>query len=71
VSGKKEREIKDITLNHKIHEITSGKFERNFRVPKDLDASTICAKFTNGVLTIEYQKPKAVVRNETISVAVI
>lgn len=38
------------------HERSSGTFERSFRLPKEVDATEIKAKYINGVLTVTLPK---------------
>ena len=51
---KQEKEIED--KNYHRNERTYGKFERSFRLPKEVNAESIKAKYEKGVLKIEIPK---------------
>ncbi len=50
-------EEKDENLNgYMIRERHSNGFQRSFVLPKDVDATNISARFSNGLLTLDLQK---------------
>lgn len=53
---KDENEVKDEHLYRK--EKRYGKFERTFRLPFEIDAERVTAKYDNGVLKLEIPKPE-------------
>lgn len=53
---KDEKEVKDEQLYRK--EKRYGKFERTFSMPFEIDAERVSAKYENGVLKLEIQKPE-------------
>lgn len=55
LSGEKQEHFKEGTTCHR-HERPAGKFERSFRLPKEVKASEIQAKCENGVLTVKLPK---------------
>ncbi len=60
ISGeRKSKEAKDGDVWLTIEQ-SSGKFNREFHLPENVDESTISAKFKNGVLTIELPKTEPV-----------
>jgi len=71
VRGKREsrREEKDEKRHWYLSELSYGNFERAFRVPEDVDATKIEAKFDKGVLTVTLPKsPAAVARRRSIPI---
>ena len=52
---KKQEEKSDKKSYHRI-ESSYGKFERSFRLPKEVKAEDIKAKYKNGILTIDIPK---------------
>ena len=57
-----ERKVEKETDKKNYHRIEReyGKFERSFRLPKEVDAENIKAKYKNGVLTVQLPKTEAV-----------
>ncbi|WP_163340213.1 Hsp20/alpha crystallin family protein [Desulfopila sp. IMCC35008] len=53
---KDENEVKDEHLYRK--EKRYGKFERTFSMPFEIDADKVTAKYDNGVLKLEIEKPE-------------
>ena len=54
---KKEKENKnEKSQKYLLRERKNGNFERNFTLPKDVDADSISARFKNGILSINMQK---------------
>ncbi len=65
LSGDKKLENEKKEKNYHLRESFYGKFERNFRLPKDVEFDNIKAEFKNGVLDIhipksEKAKPKEI-----------
>lgn len=71
VRGKREsrREEKDEKRRRYLSELSYGDFERAFRVPEDVDAAKIEAKFDKGILTVTLPKsPAAATRRRNIPI---
>jgi HSP20 family protein len=56
LTGEKKQEKKDDKKNYHRIERAYGKFERSFRLPRNVKGEEIKAKYKNGVLTIEIPK---------------
>jgi HSP20 family protein len=61
IQGEKKIEKKDEDKNRRYSRVERryGSFVRRVAVPQDVDPSKIEAKFENGVLEIEIEKPQA------------
>eukprot|EP00899_Mesostigma_viride_P009453 jgi/Mesvir1/18509/Mv14017-RA.1 len=69
ISGERTREeVKENEKNHLV-ERSSGRFERLFKLPQNVDPSKIAAKCADGVLTITI--PKKAVEHETTDIKVM
>lgn len=55
ISGEKTSHSAENATCHR-HERSSGKFERSFRLPKEVNAKDIKAAYTSGVLTVTLPK---------------
>lgn len=60
LSGEKKHEEKVDQKNYHRIERAYGKFERSFRLPKDVKAESIKASYKNGVLHVEIPKAEKV-----------
>ena len=60
ISGEKKRENENEEGNYHYVERTFGKFERSFRLPKNVKAEEIKANYKNGVLHVEIPKAEEV-----------
>ncbi len=65
ISGEKKTERNEEDENYHRVERVFGSFERNFYIPKNVDAAKISAKYTDGVLAVslpkkEEAKPKEI-----------
>jgi len=56
LTGEKKHETKDDKKNFHRLERVYGRFQRSFRLPKEVKSGEIKAKYRNGVLTIEIPK---------------
>jgi len=56
LTGEKKHETKDDKKNFHRLERVYGKFQRSFRLPKEVKSQEIKAKYRNGVLMIEIPK---------------
>jgi HSP20 family protein len=56
ISGERKSELKENNYTEKKY----GKFQRTFKLPKNLDTEKIEAKFENGVLTLAIPKKEEV-----------
>ena len=56
LTGEKKNEEKSDTKNYHRVERTYGRFERSFRLPKEVKSDEIKAKYNNGILTIDIPK---------------
>jgi len=56
LSGERKLESEKDDKNYHRSERVYGKFERSFRLPKEVDAEAIKANYANGVLKIEIPK---------------
>jgi HSP20 family protein len=56
LTGEKKHETKDDKKNFHRLERVYGKFQRSFRLPREVKSEEIKAKYRNGVLTIEIPK---------------
>ena len=63
ISGHKKSEQTGEDKGYTWKERTFGEFSRSFKLPEDVDATNIAAKFDNGVLTLEV--PKSEVKKPT------
>lgn len=59
LSGEKRQEKVDDTQNYRRVERRYGSFQRNFRLPGEVDTDAIKAGYTDGVLTLSIPKPEA------------
>ncbi len=59
LSGEKRQEKVDDTQNYRRVERHYGSFQRNFRLPSEVDTDAIKAGYTDGVLTLSIPKPEA------------
>ena len=60
LSGERKVEKETDKKNYHRIERAYGKFERSFRLPKEVDAENIKANYKNGVLTVQLPKTEAV-----------
>jgi HSP20 family protein len=60
LSGERKVEKETDKKNYHRVERAYGKFERSFRLPKEVDAENIKANYKNGVLTVQLPKTEAV-----------
>jgi HSP20 family protein len=60
LSGERKQEKETKNKNYHRSERVYGKFERTFRLPKEVDAEAIKANYENGVLKIEIPKTEKV-----------
>ena len=60
LSGEKKAEKEDKDKNYHYVERSFGHFERSFRLPKDVRAEEIKAKYKNGILSVEIPKSELV-----------
>ncbi len=60
LSGERKVEKETDKKNYHRIERVYGKFERSFRLPKEVDAENIKASYKNGVLTVHIPKTEAV-----------
>ncbi|MBN1783209.1 Hsp20/alpha crystallin family protein [bacterium] len=60
LSGEKKQEKEEDGKNYHRVERSYGKFERSFRLPKEVDAEAIKANYKNGVLRVEIPKTEKV-----------
>ena len=58
ISGEKKSEMEKDLSSYHVSEITYCKFSRSIALAFDIDASKTHAFFTNGVLTINIEKPE-------------
>lgn len=56
ISGEKKNEIKQEGREYHRVERSYGKFERSFRLPRDVKSEQINAKYDNGLLTVTVPK---------------
>ena len=57
ITGEKKREIEEGTEgSYHFTERKYGRFERSFRMPRNVDAETVKAEFTNGILAVTLPK---------------
>ena len=56
LSGEKKQENESKDKNYHRVERSYGKFERSFRLPKEVDAEAIKANYKNGILKVEIPK---------------
>ena len=69
ISGEKQEEKEEKKRGYHVSERRYGSFERSFRIPEDVDAEKIDARFTRGVLTVTLpRKPGAVKAEKKIAV---
>ena len=68
LTGEKKHETKDDKKNFHRLERVYGKFQRSFRLPREVKSEEIKAKYRNGVLTIEIPKTEEMKPKE-VSVA--
>ena len=68
LAGEKKNEEKSDTKNYHRVERNYGRFERSFRLPKEVKSDEIKAKYKNGILTIDIPKSEETKPKE-ISVA--
>ncbi|NQT24082.1 Hsp20/alpha crystallin family protein [candidate division KSB1 bacterium] len=66
LSGEKLTVSKDGTVLHR-NERSNGKFERSFKLPKEVKAAEIKAQYENGILTVTLPKAE-VVKPKQISI---
>jgi len=59
INGNKETRFDDGIVRHR-NERSSGKFERSFRLPKEVKSNEIKAKYENGILTVTLPKAEEV-----------
>ena len=64
IKGEKQDEKEEREKEYYFSERRYGSFQRAFRVPDDVDAEKIDARFKNGVLTVTLPKSSAVKQNE-------
>ncbi|MBN2029721.1 Hsp20/alpha crystallin family protein [bacterium] len=68
LSGERKKEEESKDKNYHRIERSYGKFERSFRLPKEVDTESIKAQYKNGVLKVEIPKTEKVLPKEiTIS----
>ncbi len=65
VSGERQSNTEEKDINYIRSEISSGSFNRSFKLPKYADTSNIAADYTNGLLVVkiaraEETKPKEI-----------
>ena len=60
LSGERKYENETEKKNYHRIERAYGKFERSFRLPREVDAGNIKANYKNGVLTVHIPKVEAV-----------
>eukprot|EP00823_Brevimastigomonas_motovehiculus_P009907 TRINITY_DN976_c0_g1_i3.p1 TRINITY_DN976_c0_g1~~TRINITY_DN976_c0_g1_i3.p1 ORF type:complete len:195 (-),score=66.39 TRINITY_DN976_c0_g1_i3:243-827(-) len=58
ITGKHSEEKKDEKPNYVRHECSYGEVSRSLRLPKNIDAKKVNAKYENGILTVEIPKTK-------------
>ena len=68
LTGEKKHETKDDKKNFHRLERVYGKFQRSFRLPREVKSEEIKAKYRNGVLTVEIPKTEEMKPKE-VSVA--
>ncbi|MDD3807322.1 MAG: Hsp20/alpha crystallin family protein [Candidatus Marinimicrobia bacterium] len=56
ISGEKKERVQSKESNYLVSEIMTGKFSRSFRLPSQINADKIEAKWDNGVLTVKIPK---------------
>ena len=56
ISGEKKGELKQEGRNYHRIERSHGKFERSFRLPREVKADSINAKYDNGILIVTVPK---------------
>ena len=67
VSGERKTKAAEETELYTYFERVNGKFERSFRLPKDVDSENITAAYKNGVLKLEIPK-KEEAKPQTITI---
>ena len=60
LSGERKQESKSENKNYHHIEITFGRFERSFRLPKNVKTDQINAKYKDGILKVEIPKAEEV-----------
>ena len=60
LSGERKVEKETEKKNYHRLERAYGKFERSFRLPREVDSESIKASYKNGVLTVQIPKSEAV-----------
>ncbi len=60
LTGEKRQETVDDTHNYSRVERRYGSFQRNFRIPAEVETDAIKAVYNDGVLTLSIPKPEAV-----------
>lgn len=58
LGGEKKRKEEVTTEQQLRMERSSGKFERTFRMPFEIDAEKVVANYENGILRLEISKPE-------------
>lgn len=56
ISGEKKEERDEGRDEYRVTERRYGRFERSFRVPANVDADGVAARYENGVLTVRLPK---------------
>lgn len=64
IKGEKQEEKEEREKEYYFSERRYGSFQRAFRVPDDVDAEKIDARFKNGILTVILPKSPAAKQNE-------
>ena len=60
LSGERKVEKKSDKKNYHRLERAYGRFERSFRLPREVDSESIKASYKNGVLTVQIPKSEAI-----------
>jgi HSP20 family protein len=64
IHGRKDEERKEERENYRMAERRYGSFQRALRLPEDVEADKIDARFTKGVLTLTLPKSQEVLKKQ-------